>query len=113
MKGAAKGGLAKPGLQCPEKGRPVPAAIGGMKTSKSSSSLSSEVRLSKLKRASSDDTLAKPGLGSALATSRMRKTTTTGAISELAEARPRGIPGKELQRGATDCHSAHVCYFAV
>ncbi|XP_041092498.1 cytospin-B-like isoform X2 [Polyodon spathula] len=108
MKGAAKGGLAKPGLQCPEKGRPVPAAIGGMKTSKSSSSLSSE-----LKRASSDDTLAKPGLGSALATSRMRKTTTTGAISELAEARPRGIPGKELQRGATDCHSAHVCYFAV
>ncbi|MGH0163883.1 UNVERIFIED_CONTAM: hypothetical protein FKN15_046019 [Acipenser sinensis] len=92
MKGAAKGGLAKPGLHCPEKGRPVPPTTGGMKTSKSSSSLSSEVRLSKLKRASSDDTLAKPGLGSALATSRMRKTVTTGAISELAEARPRGIP---------------------
>ncbi|KAK6473391.1 cytospin-B-like isoform X1 [Huso huso] len=93
MKGAAKGGLAKPGLHCPEKGRPVPPTTGGMKTSKSSISLSSEVRLSKLKRASSDDTLAKPGLGSALATSRMRKTVTTGAISELAEARPRGIPG--------------------
>ncbi|MGH0175766.1 UNVERIFIED_CONTAM: hypothetical protein FKN15_071349 [Acipenser sinensis] len=49
--------------------------------------------MAQLKRASSDDTLAKPGLGSALATSRMRKTVTTGAISELAEARPRGIPG--------------------
>ncbi|MGH0173240.1 UNVERIFIED_CONTAM: hypothetical protein FKN15_064653 [Acipenser sinensis] len=52
-----------------------------------------DISKQRLKRASSDDTLAKPGLGSALATSRMRKTVTIGAISELAEARPRGIPG--------------------
>lgn len=46
-----------------------------------------------LKRANSDDALTKPSLGSAAAGSRLKKTVTTGAISDLAEARPRGFSG--------------------
>ncbi|MBN3308307.1 CYTSB protein, partial [Amia calva] len=46
-----------------------------------------------LKRASSDDTLAKPGVGVVPGASRMKKTVTTGAISELADARPRASTG--------------------
>ncbi|XP_077088028.1 cytospin-B isoform X2 [Siphateles boraxobius] len=61
----------------------------GMKTSRSSSTIASDLRLSKIKRASSDDALAKPVLGSVAAVSRMKKTMTTGAISELTDNRPR------------------------
>uniref|UniRef100_A0A8B9CE63 Sperm antigen with calponin homology and coiled-coil domains 1 n=1 Tax=Anser brachyrhynchus TaxID=132585 RepID=A0A8B9CE63_9AVES len=59
----------------------------GMKTSKSSTSLAFESRLSKLKRASSDDMLTKPGVTAASGVSRLKKTITTGAISEVAESR--------------------------
>ncbi|XP_035198840.1 cytospin-B isoform X1 [Oxyura jamaicensis] len=59
----------------------------GMKTSKSSTSLAFESRLSKLKRASSDDMLTKPGVTATSGVSRLKKTITTGAISELAESR--------------------------
>ncbi|KAG9282080.1 cytospin-B isoform X1 [Astyanax mexicanus] len=65
----------------------------GMKTSRSSSTIASDLRLSRLKRASSDDALAKPVLGPAAAASRMKKTITTGAISELADNRPRSLTG--------------------
>ena len=47
-----------------------------------------------LKRASSDDALTKPAAGAAASGSRMKKTVTSGAISDLAEARPRTISGK-------------------
>ncbi|NXP73345.1 CYTSB protein, partial [Ramphastos sulfuratus] len=70
-----------------EKGKPLPTTPTGMKTSKSSTSLAFESRLSKLKRASSDDTLTKPGAAAAAGVSRLKKTITTGAISELAESR--------------------------
>lgn len=49
-----------------------------------------------LKRASSDDALTKPAQGAAASGSRMKKTVTTGAISDLAEARPRSLSGKML-----------------
>ncbi|XP_036435805.1 LOW QUALITY PROTEIN: cytospin-B [Colossoma macropomum] len=65
----------------------------GMKISRSSSTIASDLRLSRLKRASSDDALAKPVLGPAAAASRMKKTVTTGAISELADGRPRSLTG--------------------
>lgn len=45
-----------------------------------------------LKRANSDDALTKPA--AAASGSRMKKTVTTGAISDLAEARPRSTSGK-------------------
>ncbi|NXF87094.1 CYTSB protein, partial [Eubucco bourcierii] len=70
-----------------EKAKPLPTTPTGMKTSKSSTSLAFESRLSKLKRASSDDMLTKPGAAAAAGVSRLRKTITTGAISELAESR--------------------------
>ena len=50
-----------------------------------------------MKRASSDDALTKPALGAAASGSRMKKTVTTGAISDLAEARPRSLSGKGPQ----------------
>lgn len=53
-----------------------------------------------LKRASSDDALAKPTL--VAAGSRMKKTVTTGAISDLADARPRSLSGK-VQFLSTKC----------
>ncbi|XP_064205612.1 cytospin-B [Anguilla rostrata] len=88
---AAKGGLPKPGLQ--ERARlPSATSATGMKSSRSSSTLSTDLRLSRLKRASSDDALAKPGLGAASG-SRLKKTVTTGAISELADSRPRSLSG--------------------
>ncbi|XP_052447902.1 cytospin-B isoform X1 [Carassius gibelio] len=61
----------------------------GMKTSRSSSTIASDLRLSKIKRASSDDTLAKPVQGTGASVSRIKKTVTTGAISELSDNRPR------------------------
>lgn len=49
-----------------------------------------------LKRANSDDALTKPAAGAAASGFRMKKTVTTGAISDLAEARPRSTSGKRL-----------------
>ncbi|XP_026068111.1 cytospin-B isoform X1 [Carassius auratus] len=94
-----KGGTAKAAL--PRMGAPERAKLSanssqssyssniGMKTSRSSSTIASDLRLSKIKRASSDDALAKPVLGSVAAVSRIKKTVTTGAISELSDNRPR------------------------
>ncbi|XP_058019980.1 cytospin-B isoform X3 [Ahaetulla prasina] len=96
MKGAARswGVAAKPGSHVTDRGgKPAPAATGGMRPSKSSTSLAFDSRLSKLKRASSEDMLAKPGLVTPSGGSRLKKTITTGAISELAENRLRPCPG--------------------
>ncbi|XP_018546607.1 cytospin-B isoform X1 [Lates calcarifer] len=101
--GATKVGLPKPGLQ--ERGKQassVPPSSSttstAMKTSRSSNMLSSDQRLSRLKRASSDDALTKPALGAAASGSRMKKTVTTGAISDLAEARPRSLSGVQAAK---------------
>ncbi|KAG7224464.1 hypothetical protein INR49_014988 [Caranx melampygus] len=98
--GTTKVGLPKPGLQ--ERARQASlvsssATSTAVKTTRSSSLLASDQRLSRLKRASSDDALTKPALGTAASGSRMKKTVTTGAISDLAEARPRSTSGKGPQ----------------
>nr|XP_056721224.1 cytospin-B isoform X1 [Euleptes europaea] len=85
--------VSKPGSHVTERGKPLPAASVGMKTSKSSTSLAFDSRLSKLKRASSEDMLTKPGVMAASGGSRLKKTITTGAISELAGNRLRPITG--------------------
>ncbi|NXG53734.1 CYTSB protein, partial [Psilopogon haemacephalus] len=78
----------KQGSHGVDRGKPLSTTPTGMKTSKSSTSLAFESRLSKLKRASSDDMLTKPGAAAAASgVSRLKKTITTGAISELAESR--------------------------
>ncbi|XP_065550498.1 cytospin-B isoform X1 [Lathamus discolor] len=89
MKSAAKpwSAVAKPGSHGAERGKSFSTTPTGMKTSKSSTSLAFESRLSKLKRASSDDMLTKPGVTAGPGVSRLKKTITTGAISELAESR--------------------------
>ncbi|NXN55343.1 CYTSB protein, partial [Rynchops niger] len=79
--------MAKQGSHGVDRGKPLSSTSTGMKTSKSSTSLAFESRLSKLKRASSDDMLTKPGVSPASGVSRLKKTITTGAISELAESR--------------------------
>ncbi|XP_054250149.1 cytospin-B isoform X3 [Indicator indicator] len=79
--------VAKQGSHGVDRGKPLSTTSTGMKTSKSSTSLAFESRLSKLKRASSDDMLTKPGAAAASGVSRLKKTITTGAISELAESR--------------------------
>ncbi|XP_049658544.1 cytospin-B isoform X1 [Accipiter gentilis] len=79
--------MAKQGTHGVDRGKSLSTTSTGMKTSKSSTSLAFESRLSKLKRASSDDMLTKPGVAAASGVSRLRKTITTGAISELAESR--------------------------
>ncbi|NXO03651.1 CYTSB protein, partial [Rhinopomastus cyanomelas] len=79
--------IAKQGSHGIDRGKSLSTASPGMKTSKSSTSLAFESRLSKLKRASSDDMLTKPGAAAASGASRLKKTITTGAISELAESR--------------------------
>ncbi|XP_027034444.2 cytospin-B isoform X1 [Tachysurus fulvidraco] len=93
--------VALPKTGAPERGR-LPSSIGHtstsgststMKTSRSSSTIASDLRLSRLKRASSDDALAKPALGPAAPASRLKKTITTGAISELADNRPHSLLG--------------------
>nr|XP_046267017.1 cytospin-B isoform X3 [Scatophagus argus] len=101
--GATKVGLPKSGLQ--ERTKQASFAHSSstttptaMKTSRSSNMLSSDQRLSKLKRASSDDALTKPVLGAAASGSRMKKTVTTGAISDLAEARPRSLSGAQAAK---------------
>ncbi|KAL6463486.1 hypothetical protein MHYP_G00278770 [Metynnis hypsauchen] len=100
-----KGGTAKaalPKTAAPERTRLISSlphtstsssTSTGMKISRSSSTIASDLRLSRLKRASSDDALTKPVLGPAAAASRMKKTVTTGAISELADCRPRSLTG--------------------
>ncbi|KAJ1186037.1 hypothetical protein NDU88_002822 [Pleurodeles waltl] len=95
MKGAARppSSLMKPGTQSRDRGKSPPAPSFGMRPSRSSNSLGFESRLSKMKRASSEDTLNKPGGSTSMNTCRMKKTTTTGAISELAEARARSTTG--------------------
>ncbi|KAM6164559.1 cytospin-B isoform 2-T2 [Rhynchocyon petersi] len=76
-----------------ERTRPLPSSAFSMKSSKSSTSLTFESRLSKLKRASSEDMLNKPGSTTASGVIRMKKTMTSGALSELAESRLRSSPG--------------------
>ncbi|XP_021176524.2 cytospin-B isoform X2 [Fundulus heteroclitus] len=99
--GATKGGLPKLGLQ--ERVRQTSltsptSTSAALKNSRSSNTLASDQRLSKLKRASSDDALTKPALGAAAAGSRMKKTATTGGISDLAEARPRSLSGAQTTK---------------
>ncbi|XP_042286632.1 cytospin-B isoform X1 [Thunnus maccoyii] len=101
--GATKVGLPKPGLQERAKQASLApssssATSTAMKTSRSSNMLASDQRLSRLKRASSDDALTKPALGAAASGSRMKKTVTTGAISDLAEARPRNLSGAQAAK---------------
>ncbi|XP_034503139.1 cytospin-B isoform X7 [Ailuropoda melanoleuca] len=95
MKSAAKpwNPVIKAGSHGADRARPLPAASSGMKSSKSSTSLAFESRLSKLKRASSEDTLNKPGSAATSGVVRLKKTSTAGAISELAESRLRSNPG--------------------
>ncbi|XP_074778596.1 cytospin-B isoform X1 [Athene noctua] len=85
--------VAKQGSHGVDRGKSLSTTSTGMKTSKSSTSLAFESRLSKLKRASSDDMLTKPGVTAASGVSRLKKTITTGAISELAESRLRPSTG--------------------
>ncbi|NWW09429.1 CYTSB protein, partial [Oreocharis arfaki] len=89
MKSSARpwSAIAKQGSHGVDRGKTLSTTSPGMKTSKSSTSLAFESRLSKLKRASSEDTLTKPGAAAASGVSRLKKTITTGAISELAESR--------------------------
>ncbi|XP_072677070.1 cytospin-B isoform X1 [Canis lupus baileyi] len=95
MRSAAKpwSPVIKAGSHGPDRARPLPAASSGMKSSKSSTSLAFESRLSKLKRASSEDMLNKPGSTATSGVVRLKKTSTAGAISELAENRLRSNPG--------------------
>ncbi|NXM47757.1 CYTSB protein, partial [Gymnorhina tibicen] len=96
MKSSARpwSAIAKQGSHGVDRGKPLSTTSTGMKTSKSSTSLAFESRLSKLKRASSEDTLTKPGAAAAASgVSRLKKTITTGAISELAESRLKPTPG--------------------
>ncbi|XP_008268896.2 cytospin-B isoform X1 [Oryctolagus cuniculus] len=94
MRSAAKpwSPVVRAGSHVPERARPLSAASTGMKSSKSSTSLAFESRLSKLKRASSEDMLNKPGGSAACGATRLKKTATSGAISELAESRLRSAP---------------------
>ncbi|XP_064533532.1 cytospin-B isoform X1 [Pseudopipra pipra] len=95
MKSSARpwSAMAKQGSHGIDRGKSLSTTSTGMKTSKSSTSLAFESRLSKLKRASSEDTLTKPGAAAASGVSRLKKTITTGAISELAESRLKPCTG--------------------
>ncbi|KAG8521902.1 Cytospin-B, partial [Galemys pyrenaicus] len=88
----------KAGSHGTDRARPLPAASSGMKSSKSSTSLAFESRLSKLKRASSEDMLNKPGSVAVSGVARLKKTSTAGAISELTENRLRNNPGRREPR---------------
>ncbi|KAM7333554.1 hypothetical protein ACRRTK_006874 [Alexandromys fortis] len=90
--------VAKAGSHGPDRTRPLPGTPSGMKSSKSSTSLAFESRLSKLKRASSEDMLNKPGSASA-GTVRLKKTSTSGAISELTESRLRSNTARWCSSG--------------
>lgn len=59
---------------------------------------------SQLKRASSEDMLNKPGGTSTTSgVARLKKTSTSGAISELSESRLRSNPGREASSGKVLC----------
>ncbi|XP_073524094.1 cytospin-B isoform X2 [Phyllobates terribilis] len=88
----------KQGNHGTERAKAIPTIAFGMRTSRSTNSLAFESRLSKLKRASSDDMLTKPGGSAAIATSRLKKTITTGGISELSESRFRTGTGLSSTR---------------
>ncbi|KAM9320815.1 cytospin-B [Gastrophryne carolinensis] len=83
----------KQGSHGTERGKAIPTIAFGMRTSRSTNSLAFESRLSRLKRASSDDMLTKPGGSTAATSSRLKKTITTGAISELTESKYRSATG--------------------
>ncbi|XP_077020109.1 cytospin-B isoform X3 [Tamandua tetradactyla] len=95
MKSAAKpwSPVVKAGSHGADRARPLPAATSGMKTSKSSTSLAFESRLSKLKRASSEDMLSKSGSATPVGVARLKKTGAATAIAELGESRARSSPG--------------------
>ncbi|XP_066455631.1 cytospin-B isoform X4 [Eleutherodactylus coqui] len=88
----------KQGSHGTERAKAIPIIAFGMRTSRSTNSLAFESRLSKLKRASSDDMLTKPGGSAAITTSRLKKTITTGGISELSESRFRTNTGLSAAR---------------
>nr|KAF6398846.1 sperm antigen with calponin homology and coiled-coil domains 1 [Molossus molossus] len=94
MRSAAKpwSPVTKVGSHGTDRARPLPAASSGMKSSKSSTSLAFESQLSKLKRASSEDMLNKPGSTTASGVVRLKKTSTAGTIAELTEVRLRSNP---------------------
>lgn len=94
--GATKVGLPKPGLH--ERTRPVTSPTSTAMKAPRSNLPPPDHRLSKLKRANSDDALNKPAISAAAAGSRMKKTVTTGAISDLAEARPRSLAGTQTTK---------------
>ncbi|KAJ0061701.1 hypothetical protein NL108_006840 [Boleophthalmus pectinirostris] len=89
--GATKVGLPKPGHERTRTTTVTSPTSSAMKTTRSNL-LAPDHRLSRLKRANSDDALTKPALTSASG-SRLKKTVTTGAISDLPEARPRSSAG--------------------
>ncbi|XP_048222703.1 cytospin-B isoform X2 [Perognathus longimembris pacificus] len=95
MRSAAKpwNPVVKASSHGPDRARPLPTISSGMKSSKSSTSLAFESRLNKLKRASSEDMLDKPGSTASSGTARLKKTVTTGAISELTESRLKSSTG--------------------
>ncbi|XP_062392173.1 cytospin-B isoform X2 [Sardina pilchardus] len=100
LRGAAttKAPLARPGASDRSQVPSSALSASAMKPSRllNSHSQPPDQRFSKMKRASSDDALAKPALG--LPRSRMRKTVTSGAISDLADPKTRtttGIPPKK------------------
>ncbi|XP_069883717.1 cytospin-B isoform X1 [Dipodomys merriami] len=95
MRSAAKpwNPVVKASSHGPDRARPLPTTSSGMKSSKSSTSLAFESRLSKLKRASSEDMLDKPGSTTSSGTARLKKTVTAGAISELTESRLKSSTG--------------------
>nr|XP_061801393.1 cytospin-B [Nerophis lumbriciformis] len=99
---ATKLGLPKVGLQERAKQASLPPSSSttatAMRTSRSSYTLASDQRLSRLKRANSDDALTKPALGAAASGLRMKKTVTTGAISDLAETRPRSLASSQATK---------------
>ncbi|XP_075119840.1 cytospin-B isoform X3 [Leptodactylus fuscus] len=88
----------KQGSHGTERAKAIPTIAFGMRTSRSTNSLAFESRLSKLKRASSDDMLTKPGGSTAITTSRLKKTVTTGGIAELSESRFRTNTGLSVTR---------------
>ncbi|CAN2387851.1 Sperm antigen with calponin homology and coiled-coil domains 1 [Pristimantis euphronides] len=88
----------KQGSHGTERAKAIPTIAFGMRTSRSTNSLAFESRLSKLKRASSDDMLTKPGGSTAIATARLKKTITTGGLSELSESRFRTGTGLSAAR---------------
>ncbi|KAM7374731.1 hypothetical protein PAMP_007372 [Pampus punctatissimus] len=87
--GATKVGLPKLGLQ--ERAKQASLAPS------SSSTTSTAMKTSRSNMLASDHRLSRPVLGAAASGSRMKKTVTTGAISDLAEARPRSLSAEVIE----------------